>query len=153
MAGTTTSLIAAAIAVEGMLLQVGDAGSPQIFNTVCNVTDYTEPLTADVVDITNVGDHWRRRISTLLDMGKIKFKIFWVMTEPTHQNLVDGAIQGLRYIFTNNILADWQIVYPDGENSMDQFPAYVTSFSISGKTGNVFEAEIELSNSGEPTLV
>lgn len=153
MAGTTTSLIAEAIAVEGLLLQVGDGQSPQVFNTVCNVSDYTEPLTADVVDVTNVGDHWRRRISTLLDMGKIKFKIFWVMTEPTHENDVTANVQGLRYIFTNNILADWQVIYPDGNSSQDSFPAYVTSFSITGKVGGVFEAEIELSNSGAPTLV
>ncbi len=81
---SSTSAIAGAIAVEGMQIKFGNGASPEVFTTVCNVSDITLPLTADVVDITNVGDMWRRRISTLLDMGKIKFKVFWVMTEPTH---------------------------------------------------------------------
>ncbi len=149
----STSLIAAAVAVEGLLIQFGNGGSPETFTTVANVGDVTLPLKADTVDVTNVGDHWHRRISTLLDMGSIKLKVFWVMTEPTHENLVTGAVRGIRYIFMNNILANVKVIYPDGFTSTDSFPAYVTSFSISGKVGGVFEAEVELSNSGQPTMV
>ncbi|TAK97439.1 MAG: hypothetical protein EPO08_21300 [Rhodospirillaceae bacterium] len=148
-----TSAIAAAVAVEGLLLQVGNGASPQVYNTVSNIQDWNEPLIADTVDVTNVGDKWRRRISTLLDMGKMKFKLFWVMTEPSHSNIVRSGIQGIRYIYTQQILASWQIVYPDGLQSVDNFLAYVTSFSVTGKVGGVFEAEIELSNSGAPYLV
>jgi hypothetical protein len=150
---TSTSLVAAAIAVEGMVLQLGNGASPQVYNSICNVQDWNEPNISEVVDITNVGDKYRRRIATLLDLGKIKFKIFWVMTEPTHQNAVNAGIQGLRYIWINQLLASWQVVYPNQNQSIDQFAAYVTSFSISGKVGGVFEAEIELTaNTGAPVL-
>lgn len=151
---TSTSAIASAIAVEGMVLQMGGGGSPQTYNSICNVQDWNEPDTSEVVDVTNVGDKWRRRIPTLLDLGKMKFKIFWVMREPTHQNGVTGAISGLRYIWINQILTNFQVVYPDAVQSADQFAAYVTSFSITGKVGGVFEAEIELTaNTGGPVLV
>jgi len=150
-----TSAIAAAVAVEGLQIQVGDGASPQEFHTVANVADYNLPAIAQTADVTNVSMTWKSYFATLLDLGKIKFKIFWVMTEPTHQDAVDGAIQGIRYIFTNRILADWKVIYPDGEDSQDTFSAFVTGFQVTGKVGGVFEAEIELSQSSlseEPVL-
>jgi hypothetical protein len=150
-----TSPIAPAIAVEGLLLQVGNASSPETMQTIANATDLSLPIMTDVVDVTNVGDSWKRRIPTLHDMGKISFKIFWVMEEVTHRNSANGGSvgAGLRYLLVHSSLRDFAFVYPDGNNSTDAFPAYVTSFSITGKVGGVFEAAIELSNSGEPSLV
>lgn len=147
MAGT--SAIAPAIAVEGLLIQLGNGASPEVYTTIANATDLTLPLVAETADVTNVTNTWRARIATLKDMGKISFKIFWVMTEPTHEN----AMGGIRYLFYNSILGNWRIVYPDGNSSSDIFPAYVTGFSITGKVAGVFEATIELSNSAAPTLV
>ena len=150
---TSTSAIAAAIAVEGFVLQVGN-GSPVVFNSIANVQDWNEPNKADTVDITNVGDQYKRRISTLLDIGVCKAKIFWVMTEPTHQDAITGAISGIRYLLFNRILTPFQVVYPNSVQSVDRFQAYVTGFAITGKVGAVFEAEIELSpNDGAPSLV
>ncbi len=60
---------------------------------------------------------------------------------------------GLRYLLINQLLRDFQFVYPDGNNSTDAFPAYTTSFSITGAVGGVYTASIELSNSGAPSLV
>lgn len=150
---SSTSTVAAAIAVENFQLQFGNGASPEVFTTVCNVSDFTLPLVGDTVEVTNVGDKWKRRISTLLDMGKMSFKLYWVMTEPTHENIVTGNIRGIRYLFINQILANVKAIYPDAGSSTDYFPAYVTAFNITGKVGGVFEATIELTNSGPPTLV
>src|SRR6185436_13853232 len=150
-----TSPIASAIAVEGLLLQVGNNSSPDTMQTIANVTDVALPVMSEVVDVTNVSDAWRRRFPTLHDMGKISFKIFWVMEEVTHRNSANGGNvgAGLRYLLINNLKRDYQLVYPDGNNSTDAFPAYVTSFAITGKVAGVFEAAIELSNDGAPSLV
>jgi hypothetical protein len=145
----TTSPLAAGIAVEGLLLQLGNGASPEVYTTIANVQDWNEPLKADTADVTNVGDAWRRRIATLLDMGAMKFKVFWVMAETTHWN---QGVTGLRYLLTNRILGNWQIVYPNAQASTDVFTAYVTGFSVTGKVGGVFEAEVELSNNGQPVL-
>lgn len=150
---TSTSAIAAAIAVEGFVLQIG-SGSPVSFSSVCNIQDWDEPNKADVVEVTNVGDKYKRRISTLLDIGVCKAKIFWVMTEPSHQNAIAAAIAGLRSIWTNQNLVPFQVVYPNSVQSVDRFMCYVTSFSITGKVGHVFEAQIEFTpNDGAPLLV
>lgn len=152
----TNSLLGPAIAVEGLLLYMGTGSSPETQAVIANATDLTLPVIAETVDVTNVGNAWRARFPTLHDMGKISFKIFWVMEEPTHRNSggSGGSVaDGLRYCLINNVLAYFSFEYPDGNGSTDSFPAYVTSFSITAKVGGVFEGTIELSNSGAPTLV
>jgi hypothetical protein len=54
----------------------------------------------------------------------------------------------------NPQLGPWTftLAYPDGQ-STDAFPAYVTGFHVTGKVGDVWRADVELSNSGAPTLV
>lgn len=150
-----TSPIASAIAVEGLLLQVGNNSSPETMQTIANVTDVSLPVMAETADVTNVSDSWRRRFPTLHDMGKITCKIFWVMEEVTHRNSANGGLvgAGLRYLLINSLKRDFQFVYPDGNQSTDAFPAYVTSFAITAKVGGVFEAAVEFSNDGAPSLV
>lgn len=155
MAGSITSALGSNLPVSGLLLQVGTGGSPETMYTIANATDLTIPVIADVVDVTNLGDTFHRRAATLGDMGKIAFKIFWIPEEPTHRNSINGGgvPAGLRYLLINRLKRDYQFVYPDGNQSTDAFPAYVTMFSISAKVGGVFEASIELSNDGQPQLV
>lgn len=150
-----TSAIAPAQGVRGTLIQVGNSSSPETFQTIANATNLTLPITSEVVDVTALCDLWRRRIPTLLDMGTISFTIFWVMEEATHRNSINGGLvgAGLRYLLINQLLRDYQIVYPDGNSSTDAFPAYVTSFQITGAVGQVFTGTINLSNSGAPSLV
>jgi hypothetical protein len=150
-----TSLIAPAIGVRGTLLQVGNNSSPDTMQTIANATNLALPIINEVVDVTALCDLWRRRIPSLLDMGTISFTIFWVMEEPTHRNSVNGGAvgAGLRYLLINQLLRNYQFVYPDGNNSTDAFPAYVTSFQITGAVGQVYTATINLSNSGAPSLV
>ena len=151
-----TSAIADHVSVSGLLLNVSNTGnSPDSFFTVCNVSDLTIPLSATEVLVTNVSDTWVRRVPTLLDMGKVTAKIFWVMEEPTHRNSIGGGgvAEGMRYLFVQKLLRDWQAIYPDGNNSTDAFQAYVTSFSISAKVGGVFEASCGFGTTGIPSLV
>jgi hypothetical protein len=153
MGQQATSPIGPAIAVEGLLLQIGNGQSAESFNTIANATDLSLPIMTDTVDVTNVGDSWKRRIPTLHDMGKIGFKVFWVMEEVTHRNSALNNIDGLRYCLVQSLLRDFQFIYPDGNESTDAFAAYTTEFGISGKVGGVFESSITLSNSGAPSLV
>ncbi len=153
MAGQSTSLIGAGVPVAGTLLLVGNAGSPETFEIIANASEFKMPVISEEVDVTNFGDNWRRRIPTLQDMGKITFKIFWQMEDPSHNN---STPYGLRYLLINKVLRDWQIQYPNGANyipaSTDAFPAYVVSFEVTGSVGKVWEAAITLSNSGAPSL-
>jgi len=151
-----TSAIADHISVSGLLLNVSNVGSsPDAFFTVCNVSDLTIPFAATEVMVTNVSDTWVRRVPTLLDMGKIALKVFYVPEEPTHRNSVGGGgiAEGLMYMFVNKVLRDWQAVYPDGNSSTDAFSAYVTGASKAMKVGGVLEMNANLGTTGIPSLV
>jgi Lambda phage tail tube protein, TTP len=153
---TQTSPIAAAIDFQGILLQMAVAGSPLTYQTIANVGEsWSMPITAEEVEITNAGDAWKRKITTLKDMGKITFTIYWAMQDQTHKNVqtLSPTLAGLRYLLINNVLTDFAFVYPDGDLSTDYFPAYVSGFQVKGKIGGVFTAEITLTNAGPPTLV
>jgi hypothetical protein len=150
-----TSPLGSALQVVNTQLLVGNAASPETMAQIANATDLVLPVIADVVDVTNLGDIFHRRVATLGDMGKITFKIFWIPEEVTHRNSAGGGSvgAGLRYLLINRLQRDFAFVYSDGNNSTDAFPAYVTMFSITGKVGGVYEAQIELSNNGQPQLV
>ena len=157
MAGTITSPIGPAQSVRGTLLQVGTAGSPETMYTIANATDVSLPIMSDTIDVTNVGNLWKVKIPTLLDLGKISFKIYWMMEEVTHRNSLNGGgvAAGLRYLLVQQLVRDFQFIYPDGNLSTDAFPAYVTGFAITGKVAGVYEASIDLTYSGPavPSLV
>lgn len=160
---TSTSPLGAAIPVEGLLLQVANnTSSPLAFFTIANVSEFTLPLGAKTVDVTNVGNAWEAMIPTLNTYGKITLKIFWVMRETTHENAPgqstpSAVATGLRYLYvTRNppLLRQFNFIYPDGLGSADSFMAYVTGFNITGKVAGVFEATIELTaNDQNPTFV
>ena len=141
----TTSTVGAAQGVLGMEILFG---SP-LTTILCNVEDLDLPTIAKTVEVTNVSDLWVRRFPTLLDMGKITFKVFWIMTEATHRYTT-----GIRGLLVNQTLTAFKILYPDASPaSSDTFSAYVTSFHVTAKVGDVFHAAIELSNNGVPTLI
>jgi hypothetical protein len=147
----TVSTFGAQLGTEGVLIQA-NIGSPAAFMTIANAFDWTMPTKANTVETTNFGDSWVRRFPTLLDMGNIQFKVYFLPLEPTHNNTAASTTTGLRYLMLNRILTNFKIVYPDGSASSDTFPAYVTDVSITGKVGGVFEGAITLSNNGAPTL-
>lgn len=151
---SATSPQGPAVAVEGVLFNMDNGLSPDAFQTVTNISNISLPVIAMTVDVTNVGDNWVRRFPTLHDMGKIALKLFWQMTDVTQRNeAVEGVqVSGLRWNLINNALRIFQVQYNDEFNSQDVFPAYTTSFAVAGAVGKVWEAAVELSNSGAPTL-
>ena len=137
------------IAVQGLLLQVGNGSRPETFSTVANVSKVTLPFKGKLVDVTNVSNTWMQQIVTTLSIGDLALDVFWVMEDPTHNN----SVSGLRYMFINKVLKDWQLIYPDGNASTDAFKGYVTAFSITGQVNGVFTAACIVSGTGTPSLV
>lgn len=157
----STSALGAALPVAGTILQVSNSGSsPDSFFTIANITDLELPWATKEVEVTNIGDSYVRRITTLIDPGKVSFKIFWIPEEPTHRNSAGGGgvATGMRYLLLNKVLRDFQIIYANSDGtssgSADAFSAYVAEFKLTGKTGSVWEAScILLVNTTSPSLV
>lgn len=150
------SAIAAGLTSAGFQFGIGTGGSPETFTIVANGHGLTINDSSDVQDITNFCDTYHRRIPTLNDFGPVSFMIYWVMEEPTHRNSANGGTvaKGLRYLKEHQTLADFVMIYPDGNNSTDAFTGYVVKFNITGAIGKVWEAQIEIVNGGgTPSLV
>jgi len=147
----STSSICPYVPVEGTLFQIDNGSSPDTFETIANVSSITLPTIQKTIDVTNVGDNWVRTVPTLKDMGKIALKLFWQMSDPSQNN---SSPFGLRFCLVTypSPLRIFKVLYPDTAQSQDVFPAYVTGFSVDGAVGKAWEASIDLSNSGAPTL-
>ncbi len=125
-------------------------------DTIANVGDFKFPMTCKTVNVTNVGMLWEAMAPTLHSMGKIAFELFYIPEEVTHRNspTVGTVAAGLMWLFLNanaagNVgLRNWQVIFPDGSSSTFAFTAFVTSFALDAKTGDVFKAAIELTNDG-----
>ena len=133
-------------------LAVGNGASPEVFTPIANCMDFTLPVTTVMVETTNSADNWVSRQPVIGDMGKITSKIFW---EPADTSMYNGAnggsvAPGVRYLLINRVKTDFQAQYPNG--SVDNFPGYVTNFGVTGKVKDVFQASLEISNSGSPSL-
>lgn len=147
----STSALGPYVPVEGTLFQIDNGLSPDTFETVSNVSSITIPTMQKTIDVTNIGDVWTRTVPTLKDMGKISLKLFWQMADSSQNN---SSPFGLRFclVAIPSPIRIFKVLYPDLAASSDVFPAYVTGFQIDGAVGKAWEASIDLSNSGAPTL-
>ena len=156
MANLNTSPLGAALQVRGLLLKVGTGGSPETESTVYNCTNAKLNMKSKVVDITNFGDTFQRQIPTLSMFGPLTFDVFYIPEDPTHRNSAGGGgvSPGLKYLWIQQVLADWQILYPGNAGSTDAAAGYVTNFSVDAKTADVFRASVQVDfNDGAPSLV
>ena len=141
----------AAIAAAPTLLQVGSGGSPETFTTISNVDNIKITSKTKVIDVTShsTGIPWTQQFPTIRSAGDLSHDIFWVPEDPTHSSTTNG----LRYLWENATLKDWQLIYPDGNNSTDAFQGYVTMMSPSSKVGDVLRQSVTISATSKPQLV
>jgi len=144
--------VSPALAAEGTLLQMGNGSSPESWQTVANVGDISGPaFDSTIVDITSHSSQipFRQKIPTLLDIGTITFKCFWVMTNDTHRNALTGGFPGIRYAYFNRELVQIRLVYTDGTSS-DAINAYVTKLGQMAAVAGVYEMNVTITGTGSP---
>lgn len=137
-----------ALASEGTLLQLSNGASPPSWTTIANVGDITGPAwSADVVDVTSHSSQapFRQKIVTLLDVGQVTCKVFWVPTNDTHRN----SPTGLRYIWLNRLKKTYRLLYTDG-TSFDEFDAYISKLSSVAPVAGVYEMSVTFEGTGYP---
>lgn len=156
MPNLNTSPLGAALQVRGLLIKVGTGGSPETEDTVFNATDMKLNMKSKVVDVTNFGDSYQRQIPTLNMFGPMTFTVFYQPLDASHRNSPPAGTvaAGLKYLWIQEVLADWQILYPTSTPATDAAAGYVTNFSVDAKTADVFRASVEVTfNDGNPSLV
>ena len=138
-----------AVAVQGVQLKISPVESPDVFQTIVNVSKFTQSGSTKVVDVSNVTNLWMQRFPTLLDVGESQLDVFWIPEDPT----LNSSANGLRGLWQSKTLCQAQFIYNDGNNSTDTFQCYVTKYGITGTQADVLKATITLSGTGTPSLV
>lgn len=155
-----------AIPAIGTLLQVGNGQSPEIFNSIANIGDLTGPGVAgavvDVTSHTSTSAPWRQKIVTLLDPGTITLPLYFVPASgaPTGAGTFMGhsyTTGGVGSLFARRGLSpgvpfNWKIIYPDGNNSTDEFQAFLSKYSQKAPVAGVLTADLELTLTGIPSF-
>lgn len=144
-----------AIGAFGILLKMGDGGSPtETFTTIAEVLDISGPsLSLETIEVTSHSSQegWKEYIAGVLDGGEVSFELNFVPTEDTHD-----ATLGLLSLLKTRAKRSFKVVFPDAvlEESRTtwSFSAYVTAFETSAPVADKLGASVTLKIAGKPTL-
>ena len=129
---------------QGMLLKIGDGGSPENFSTIPEITSIQGPGgSANEIDVTDLNSTAKEFRMGLQDEGQITLEMAWIPTNPQHKQLrTDRANQTKR---------NFELHFTDtGATSPTiwSFAAFVQSISISNGVDDVTRATVTLRLTG-----
>lgn len=129
------------------LLQYNVNPSPDVWNTVANVSDYSGPsFTSTVVDVTShsTGAPWRQKIITLLDAGDIPFKLFFIVGSTQHNALLKLFFDRGRDENSAGVPIDFRLVFPFTGSPTWYVSGFFKDFKFAIPVAGVIEASITL---------
>lgn len=137
--------MADAIKTLGSVLYMStEAGSPQNFVTVGNVTDFTKGGERNIIGTSNLGSTAATKMSGLLDEGDFTFQINWDPALSAHQSVIaaldDGAVR------------EFKLVLTDSSNAEIHFNGIVKSFPVSGPFDSKVTVNVGVAISGKAWL-
>ena len=133
-----------AINAQGVALQRGNGGAPEIFNIVGEITNFDGPGgSASVIDVTTLQSVAKEKRMGLQDEGQFTFQM----------NLDPSDVQqaGLRADRAGRVLRNFRLVLTDVANTTLAFSAFVLEFKINGAVDQVVKASVTLEISGAVT--
>lgn len=138
-----------AVAAYGVLLKLGNAGSPETFTTLAEVKSISGPnMSTDVIDVTTHSSAaigaGREKLASLIDWGEITFDLNFIPSNAQHI--------AVRKIMEDRSKRNFQIVFPDQASTTWQANCYVTSFECDMPVDDVLGASLTLTITTKPTF-
>lgn len=138
---------------HGTLLKVSDmdATSPT-FTTVAEVTNISGPsLSRETFDLTSHSSTggYREFGIGLIDAGEVTLDINYVPSNATHDNST-GLLSLISQ--SSNDSTDFELVFPDTDETTWSFSGFVTAFSPTAPVGDLLGASVTVKVTGAPTL-
>ena len=133
----------------GMLVQVGDGASPEVFTTIGGVTatDGIGGASADDLEVTALEDKTKRYIKGLTDEGEVSLSINTQAGNVLQQQLADDSAA------VANVDRNYQILKEDGTTVFCSFNAYAKGYSGSLSLASVVTASCHLKLNTKPVWV
>jgi predicted secreted protein len=134
-----------AVAGLGTTFQEGDGASPEVFATIAEITSIGGPeLSTEEIDVTNLDSSggFKETIAGAKDPGSVSLEMNW--------------IKGTQQISVRDKLATgaagvYKITWSDSPNTVAEFTAIVTAFSMNTEPSAALTASITLKISGQVT--
>lgn len=129
----------------GVKLQRGDALSPEQFTTIADVTSLTLPsLSRETLDVTSHDspDGWMEFLGGLKDPGEVSADVNY---QPSAHDLLVAD-------FEDDEPRNYQIVFPDDDQTTWSFSAILTGFEPEAPYDDKATASLTWKVSGKPTI-
>ncbi|MEU1194921.1 phage tail tube protein [Streptomyces sp. NPDC005813] len=130
----------------GTQLKRGDGATPsEVFTAIAEATGISGPgLSRETLDVTSHGspDGWMEFIGGLKDGGEVSVDINYQPAE--HDALVDD--------FEDNDPRNYQLVFPDPDETTWSFKAILTGFEPDAPYDDKLSASLTFKVTGKPTL-
>jgi predicted secreted protein len=101
-------------------------------------------LSADTIEVTNLGDEWRTFLQGMKDGGEVSIEGFF--------NPGDVGQDTLYSTFNSGAIESFEIEFPSGIGAKWSFDGIVTAFSTSADMEEAVSFEATIKVTGEPTL-
>lgn len=133
-----------AIEAQGIVIARGDGATPEVFTTIPGVKSFSGPGgSASVIDVTDLQSTGKEKRMGLQDEGQITLDINYTPDNAVHQALrSDRAARTLR---------NFKLTFTDDGNTVWDFAAFVTGFTVQGGVDAVVGASVTLEISGSIT--
>ena len=133
-----------AIRSQGTTFQITDGGSPSVFVTVPNITDFSGPGgQASVIDTSNLSSVRREKLPGLADDGQLGLTLNWDPDNAGHQQLLTLRDAGTR--------AECKITLADTTPKVGTFFGYVLGVVLSGGVDQALKAAVTIEIDGAIT--
>ena len=127
-----------ALEAQGTVIQVGDFGSPEAYQTIPEVKSIAGPDgQASWMDTTDLASTAKEGRPGLKDEGQVRMQINYVPDNTVHTTL--------RNAFSNRTKKAIRIIFTDtAPTTKWDFPAYVTGFQVRAEVDGVLMADVTL---------
>lgn len=130
-----------ALQSQGMVIQIGDAASPEVFTTIPEVMNIGGPGgSAAVIDVTDLSSTGKEKRAGLQDEGQVTMDINYLPSNAQHALMrtrrAAGTVTTFRIVFTDSPQTTWT------------FSALVLGFTLSNSVDDVTKASVTLEVTG-----
>jgi hypothetical protein len=135
-----------ALTTQGVVVQRGDGGSPEVFTAIGEITNFNGPTGATpTIDASTLESLAREYRLGLADFGEFSFTLRFVPANTQHTALYND--------FKNRTQGrNFKVLLTDTPTSTLSFTGLVSGFAISGENDGLIEAQVTIKITGLPTL-
>ena len=134
---------------HGTLLKRGNGASPEVFETIAEVTNINPPqMESEDIKVSHMESPggYHEYIPGMREAGEVSFEINFLPGNATH-----NGTTGLAADHRTRVVRNWKIELAGG-GAVWTFPGYVKTFNVAIPVDDKVSASVSIKVTGEPLL-